>query len=118
FLGIDVIAVATTGGTTDGGTDQCAFGTILLARRGGPDHGSGRCADAAIDAGFASLAFAGVGIGGTASEHGHERSCCDQITPGLHNVSLGFLLVSGRHATAFEPPGRGEVPPKLNSLGG
>src|SRR5690606_32435254 len=68
FLGIDVITVATSSGTTNCRADQRTLGTILLARRRCTDHGATDRAYATVDTGLARFALACIGVGRTAGQ--------------------------------------------------
>src|SRR3990167_4970209 len=88
FLGVDVIAVATTGRTTDCSADQGTFAAILLARCGRTNHRTSHCANTTIDARFACLALTGIGVGGTAGEYAKTEGNNSQISPQLHAYFL------------------------------
>ncbi len=85
FLGIDVVAVATTGGTAHCRTDQGAFTAVFLARGGGADHRTRHRTDPAVNARLAGFTLTGVRIAGTACQHSQAGRCECQISP-LHHA--------------------------------
>ena len=88
FLGVDVIAVATTSRTTHCCTDQGTFAAILFARCGRANHRASDCANTTVDACFACLALTGIGVGGTAGEYAKTEGHNSQISPKFHAYFL------------------------------